>query len=91
MEPKVVFLRSCLILLILYSELLEAGSNNGQTTQSAPLGPGTKIVEKWRGTLDVKAIRHQPQPAQQVTYVETFDWVLDRRYLRSETSCCRLI
>jgi hypothetical protein len=31
-------------------------------------------------------MRRQPQPVQEMTYVETFDWVLDGRYLRSETS-----
>lgn len=45
-----------------------------------------KIVNKWRGTWDVKVTRHHPLPVQDVTYTETSDWILDGRFLRSETS-----
>ena len=54
---------------------------------SAPqLGPESKIIDKWRGTWDVKATRRNPQPTTAITYVETFEWILDGRFLRSETS-----
>jgi hypothetical protein len=53
---------------------------------NASLPVELKVIDKWRGTWDVKATRRQPQPAGEVTYEETFDWVLDGRYLRSETS-----
>jgi hypothetical protein len=87
MKPKAVLLQSCVIFLILYSTVLAAEPDKSQVTQGGTLpGPEFKIVDKWRGTWDVKATRRQPQPVQEVTYVETFDWVLDQRYLRSETS-----
>jgi hypothetical protein len=44
-----------------------------------------RIVDKWRGTWDVKAINRQ-KPGEVVTYTETFDWIFDGCYLRSETS-----
>ena len=44
------------------------------------------VIGKWRGTWDVKARRLHPLPAQEVTYSETFDWVLDGRFLRAESS-----
>lgn len=55
-------------------------------SSSPPQGPEAKIVDKWRGTWEVKAARRQPLPAAVVTYTETFEWVLDGRFLRSETS-----
>lgn len=45
-----------------------------------------KIIGKWRGIWDVKATRREPPPVQDVTYTETSEWVLDGRFLRSETS-----
>lgn len=56
------------------------------TSRVAPLGPEARIVDKWRGAWDVKATRRHPQPVAPVTYTETFEWVLDGRFLRSETS-----
>lgn len=44
------------------------------------------IIGKWRGIWDVKATRREPPPVQDVTYTETSEWVLDGRFLRSETS-----
>jgi hypothetical protein len=44
------------------------------------------VIDKWRGTWDVKVTRLNPKPAQNITYTETFDWVLDDRFLRSATS-----
>ena len=44
------------------------------------------VIDKWRGTWDVKVTRLNPKPAQNITYTETFDWVLDGRFLRSATS-----
>ena len=87
MRPKAVLLKSCLFLLCLCCDLLAADSDKVEETprDTLPL-PETRIIEKWRGTWDVKAMRHQPEPAQELTYAETFEWVLDGRYLRSETS-----
>ena len=87
MKPKAVWLRCCFIFLLLCPAVRAADSDKSQRSQSGALpGPEFKVIEKWRGTWDVKATRHQPQPAREVTYVETFDWVVDGRYLRSETS-----
>lgn len=87
MKRKTVLLQSCFIFLLLCSAVRAADSYKSQGPQSGALpGPEFKIIEKWRGTWDVKATRRQPQPVQEVSYVETFDWVLDGRYLRSETS-----
>jgi hypothetical protein len=73
--------------LILCSAVLAAESDKIQAAQSEMrLRPEFKIIDKWRGTWDVRVTRRQPQPVQEVTYVETFDWVLDGRFLRSETS-----
>jgi hypothetical protein len=58
----------------------------GADKAQLPPGPESRIVEKWHGTWDVKATRRQPQPTAVVTYTEAFEWVLDERFLRSETS-----
>ena len=81
MRFKCGTLSFCMLLLVSLVHAADVGKNKG-----APLRPEYRIIEKWRGTWDVKAMRHQPQPAQQVTYVEKFEWVLGGRYLRSETS-----
>ena len=87
MKPKVVLLQSCFMFLILCSAVLAAEPNKSQLTQGGALPEREfKIIDKWRGTWDVTVTRRQPQPIQEVTYVATFDWVLDGRYLRSETS-----
>lgn len=87
MSRTAVLLRSCFIFLLLFSTAQPADSVTDQGTQTgASPGPEFNVLDKWRGTWDVKATRRQPQPAQESSYVETFDWVLDNRYLRSETS-----
>jgi len=87
MKPRMPLLRSCFLLLLVWPAVRASDSNHSQSPQSgASAGPEFKVVEKWRGTWDVKATRRWPQPVQEVSYVETFDWVLDRRFLRSETS-----
>jgi hypothetical protein len=78
------WLWSCSLVLLLCSPVVAADSDKSQ--RSAPSSPEFKIIDTWRGTWDVKATRRQPQPVQEVTYVETYEWVLDGRYLRSETS-----
>ena len=45
-----------------------------------------RIIDKWRGTWSVQSTRHAPKPAQEISYEETFEWTLDGRFLRSETS-----
>jgi hypothetical protein len=87
MNFTAALLRSCFLFLILCSLALAADADKGRAThgQSLP-NPESRIVDKWRGTWDVKATRREPKPVQEVTYVETFDWILDKRFLRSETS-----
>lgn len=87
MKRNTVLIQFCFIFLLLSLAARAADSDKSQGPQSGALpGPESKIIEKWRGTWEVKAMRRQPLPVQEVTYVETFDWVLDGRYLRSETS-----
>jgi hypothetical protein len=81
-----VLLQSCCLLLLLCPTARAADSDQRQGPQAGVPGPELKVVEKWRGTWDVKAVRRQPQPAQDVSYTETFDWVLDGHFLRSETT-----
>ena len=63
-----------------------AEQENARKMEGARSSAESMVVDKWRGTWEVKATRHQPQPEMEVSYVETYDWVLDGRYLRSETS-----
>jgi len=87
MKHKAVLLWSCFIFLLMYTAVWAAESDKSQGTQREVLpGPELKVINKWHGTWDVKATRRQPQPAQEVTFVETYEWILDGRYLRSETS-----
>ena len=84
----VVLLGSWFLLLSLASASWSADVDKNQAGKAVPLPVELKVVEKWRGTWDVKAMRRQPQPAGEVIYTETFDWVLDGRYLRSERRAC---
>lgn len=78
--------RSCLILLLLWSVASAMKPDEREEGQDGALPANeSKVIEKWRGTWDVTATRRQPQPLQTVTYVETADWVLNGRYLRTET------
>ena len=85
MDPKAIVLLLGFLWLAAGSATA-ADAVKSQPQQGGALPPEFKIIEKWRGTWDVKAMRRQPQPAGEVSYVETFDWVLDGRYLHSETS-----
>jgi hypothetical protein len=86
-NSKPLFIRACLIFLILCSAPLYGDHEKSHLTQDGPPPrPEFQIVDKWRGTWDVKATRLQPQPPTVVTFVETFEWILDGRFLRSETS-----
>ena len=85
MEELVIFSRvmpMCVLLFTSFAYGADAGSNKVGTS----LPPEYRVIEKWHGTWGVKATRHQPKPAQKITYVEKFDWVVNQRYLRSETS-----
>lgn len=44
-----------------------------------------KVLDWWVGTWDVTIKTVRPQPSV-VTYTETYEWVLDRRFVRGETS-----
>ena len=84
MESKLI---SFCMLLILCSCTVQEDSGKHPKIQGVELpGQETKIIEKWRGTWDVKATRRKPLPVEDITSVETYDWILDGRYLRSETS-----
>lgn len=86
MKPKALLLRSCLLFLLYCSTTLAAESGKGQAPACKDLfAPELKVLERWRGTWEVKAINSQ-QLAKEIAYEETFDWVLDGCYLRSETS-----
>jgi len=76
-----------LIVLAQCASAQAAEQERALTAQGTPpAGPEARIIDKWRGTWDVKAMRKYPQPAGAVTYTETFEWVLDGRFLHSETS-----
>lgn len=60
-----------------------AGENSCPTADIQ--SPIFRILDKWRGSWKVTAIRHQPDP-KTVTYDENFDWVMDGCFLRGETS-----
>ena len=86
MKPKMGSLHTCLLFLIFCQTVLAAESDKGQAPKCSELHePEHEIVDKWRGTWDVKATNRQ-KPTEVVTYTETFDWVLDGCYLHSETS-----
>jgi hypothetical protein len=62
---------------------LYADANNGPMIINQ--SPHFEILNKMRGNWKVTAIRHYPDP-KTITYDENFDWVLNRRFLRGETS-----
>ena len=86
MSFKAVLLVTCFSFLLAGWAIAADAVKSQAVPAGAALPPEFKVVEKWRGTWDVKGTRRQPQPTTEVTYVETFDWVLDGHYLRSETS-----
>jgi hypothetical protein len=59
-----------------------------QAQQPAPLTPGTadklRVLDRFRGTWDVTLKTTHPKPSV-VTYTETYDWVLDGRFLQGDT------
>ncbi len=87
MNLKTMLIQLCFMLLMFCPGLPAAEHDKSQATPTGPPpGPESRIVDIWRGAWDVSATRRQPQPAGVVTYSETFEWILDGRYLRSETS-----
>lgn len=62
---------------------LNADENSNPMTVNHP--PNFEILDKWRGSWKVTAIRRQPDP-KTITYDEHFDWVMNGRFLRGETS-----
>ena len=87
MQLSALVLRSICVFWLLCSPLRAADSDKSPTPQRGALpGPELRVIEKWRGTWDVKSTRRAPGPVEEVNYVESFDWVLDGRFLRSETS-----
>ncbi|SRR6476660_3567538 len=83
MRRQVTLLLSC-FLLLLSERALSAAETDGSGSSSGEGSPQFKIVDKWRGIWDVKMMRRQPPPAQEVMYAETFDWILDGRFLRGK-------
>ena len=77
---------SVLCLMPCSSALSTDPSSPTVTPVASSLGPESRVIEKWHGTWAVKCTRHKPLPPMEVTYDETFEWILDHRYLRSETS-----
>lgn len=88
MNSKVIFPSLILLIFILfYSTVLYADHENNHIIQNKfPQEPEFKIIDKWRGTWNVKAIRHQPQPAMEITYTETSEWILNGQFLSSYSS-----
>ena len=86
MNERAMRLLTALVLLSPCSvPATESGRSTDMQAGSRP-GPEMRIIEKWRGTWEVKSVRRAPQPVQEILYVETFEWVLDGRFLRSQTS-----
>jgi hypothetical protein len=54
-----------------------------ETHQATPAQ--LEVLDRLRGTWDVTVRSHTPQPGI-VTYTETYEWVLDRQFLRGETT-----
>jgi hypothetical protein len=87
MKLSAVVLRAFCLFLSLCLPLRAADTDKSPKPQSgAAPRPELKVIEKWRGTWDVKSTRHAPGPVEEESYVETYDWILDERFLRSETS-----
>jgi hypothetical protein len=68
-----------------------ADASHGQPQRPGPLDtltPGAadlRVLDRLRGTWDVVMTMRSPKPIT-MKYVETFEWVLDRKFLRGETS-----
>jgi hypothetical protein len=56
------------------------------SAQSGNASTEARIIDKWRGTWVVQSTRRAPPPAQEISYEETFEWTLDGRFLKSETT-----
>ena len=76
---------SCLLWLLCPAALAAEPAQRAAASCRTLHAQELRILEKWRGTWDVKAVNRQ-QPGKEVSYEETFEWVLDGCYLRSETS-----
>ena len=61
------------------------GGTPGLLARPEPRAPQLKVLERLRGTWDVTVTTRAPQ-AGTMTYVEAYEWVLDQRFLRGETS-----
>ena len=81
------FVRSCLILLLLWSVASAMKPDEREEGQDGALPANESKADSRSGEAPARltATRRQPQPLQTVTYVETADWVLNGRYLRTET------
>jgi len=87
MKPQSV-VRCCFlwVLLLGSSSALAADAAKKLAPKCGALHPAQyQVIDRWRGTWDIKAVNRR-QPATEITYSETFEWVLDRCFLRSETS-----
>jgi hypothetical protein len=86
MKPKTVTGLLCFAFLISCAAAAADSERNKPAPGPKPPEREFKVVDKWRGTWDVRALRRHPLPVEDVTYTETFEWVLDAHYLRSETT-----
>jgi len=79
------------VLLILGGVLALGDHSHGQGGakapfgQPAPRGPQYQVLDRLQGSWQVTVTTRAPRAAT-VTYTETYEWVLDRRCLRGETS-----
>ncbi|MGH8663776.1 MAG: DUF1579 family protein [Burkholderiales bacterium] len=87
MESRPILLGG-LAALCMFGQIAVAADSNkpGAAQVLAVPDSALAVIGKWRGTWEVKARRLHPPPVQDVTYTETFDWVLDGRFLRAESS-----
>src|SRR5688572_32757502 len=86
MKPQTVWRCWCLWLLLFCPAVLAADTAKRLAPKCGELHPAQyQVIDRWRGMWEVKAVNRQ-QADKEVTYTETYDWVFDRCFLRSETS-----
>jgi hypothetical protein len=87
MDSRTILLVGLTALCMLGQPAAAADSDKAGAAQALAMPDAAlAVIGKWRGTWEVKARRLHPAPAQDVTYTETFDWTLDGRFLRAESS-----
>ncbi len=73
-----------LVILLIGSSFFGSEALADESAARPAPAPELQILDRWRGTWDVEARRRVPQPAT-VTYIDTYQWVLDRRFIRGNS------